>query len=74
MIEWLQCLLRGNHDPRRAGPLGGFKCSLCGMKGEDLDIFDPSVAQGYVSPMRRLFSRKNGYSEFTRTTSWREER
>jgi hypothetical protein len=66
MLAWLRCRMRGHH---RAGryPLGGFRCRDCGAAGEDLGEMG-FEGDGYVGPMRRLYSRENG--TFTRTSSW----
>jgi hypothetical protein len=66
MLAWLSCLIRNQHTPVRH-PLGGFKCSHCGVAGADLDEMG-YVGLGYVLPVRRVFSRDRG--EFTRTMSW----
>lgn len=47
-------------------PAGGFRCSDCGMVGGDLSYFGHD---GYVSPMRTMFSRENGGTT-SRTSSW----
>jgi hypothetical protein len=66
MFAKLRCFVRNQHHPGRH-PLGGFKCVDCGTAGADLgDMgFD---GQGYVAPLRRIFSREHG--QLTRTTSW----
>ena len=63
-MKWLLCFWRRHHVPIRH-PLGGFRCSACGAAGADLSQmgFD-----GYVSPMRLLYSRE--YGQVTRTSSW----
>lgn len=66
MTAWLRCWMRKHHNPVRH-PLGGFKCTDCGMAGADLDEMG-FAGGGYVLPIRRLFSRDK--SEFTRTMAW----
>jgi hypothetical protein len=66
MLRWIVCAARGRHEPRRV-PIGGFRCRECGAVGADLNDmgFD---GEGYVGPLRRIFSRENG--TITRTASW----
>ncbi len=66
MLAWMRCRMRGHHSAVRY-PLGGFRCKDCGAVGANLDEMG-FEDNGYVSPMRRLFSRENG--TFTRTSSW----
>jgi len=66
MLAWFRCFVRQHHRPSRH-PLGGFKCLDCGVAGSDLDEMG-FEGDGYVSPIRRLFSRE--FQEYTRTASW----
>jgi hypothetical protein len=68
------CVVRGQHDPRRArSGLGGFRCSRCGKPGASLDDFG-DIGAGYVSPNRRIFTRDGagGFAETSRGVGWRE--
>jgi hypothetical protein len=66
MFAWIRCLVRRHHEPVRH-VLGGFRCSDCGAVGADLDEMG-FEGEGYVPPLRRIFSRENG--EYTRVASW----
>jgi hypothetical protein len=66
MFAWFRCLVRRHHEPSRH-PLGGFKCLTCGAVGTSLDEMG-FEGEGYVAPMRRVFSRQHG--EYTRVASW----
>jgi hypothetical protein len=66
MIAWLYCRMRGHHSAARH-PLGGFRCKDCGAVGEDLNEMG-FTGDGYVPPMRRIYSREHG--TVTRTSSW----
>jgi hypothetical protein len=70
MLAWIRCLMRNRHDPQRH-PLGGFRCSECGLVGADLDDMG-FAGSGYVSPMRHVFSRNR--REITRTAAWEPSR
>ena len=70
MLARIRCLIRNHHDPLRH-PLGGFRCADCGQVGVDLDDMG-FAGSGYVSPMRRVFSRNP--REFTRTAAWEPSR
>ena len=66
MLAWVRCFVRGRHEPLRA-PLGGFRCVLCRTAGADLEEMGfPN--EGYLPPMRRLYSRDHG--QVTRTSLW----
>ncbi len=69
MIKRLQCFFNGRHEPSRH-PLGGFTCP-CGFASNDLEQMG-ALDDGYVSPTRRVFSRKN--REITRTSAWEQTR
>jgi hypothetical protein len=58
MLGWLRCLFRRHHVPLRH-PLGGFRCTVCGLAGADLEVmgFKDSA---YVSLRRPLFKRHVG--------------
>ena len=58
------CWKKGVHEPVRY--LGGFKCSLCFYTGADLK--DMGFDAGYVSLLRKLFTRQ--YRQITRTYYW----
>jgi len=68
MLQLLRCALKGQHDPKRQA-LGGFRCELCGTPGESLDEMGYE-GNGYVSPLRKLYSREK--KTLTRTTSWKD--
>lgn len=62
--------IRRRHEPKRH-PLGGFRCSFCSEAGESLDEMG-FEGQGYVPPIRRLYSRER--NELTRTAHWEPTR
>ena len=66
MFAWLRCMMRGHHSATRHF-MGGFRCRDCGTVGADLAEMG-FEDDGYVSPMRRTYSREHG--AVTRTTSW----
>lgn len=70
MLARLRCLIRNHHSPSRH-PLGGFRCADCGQVGADLEEMGFTDG-GYVTPVRRVFSREQG--EFTRTMAWEADR
>lgn len=61
MLCWLRW---GAHSPARH-PLGGFRCQRCKKPAADLGEMG---YEGYVSRMRRQFSRQ--YREVTRSYGW----
>ena len=65
-IAWLRCYVRGCHEPQRH-PLGGFTCATCKVAGASLDEMG-FEACGYVSPVRKTYSREDG--GVTRTSQW----
>ena len=64
MLNWLRCFWRRHHVPVRQ-PVGGFRCAACGAAGADLSDMG---FEGYVAPMRVVYSRQHG--ALTRTSSW----
>lgn len=66
MLAWIACYLRGHHDPQRY-PLGGFKCRDCGEAGADMEAM--GLGDGYVIPVRRVFSRGEE-GGLARTSEW----
>ncbi len=66
LMNWLRCLLRGHHDPKRH-VLGGFRCAGCLAVGESLDEMGFKNG-GYVPPTRRIYERKHG--SITRTDAY----
>ena len=64
----LRCFLAGRCDPRRAGPLGGYRCKLCGRSGASLDDF--FLGTGYMSPLGKLFTRGKGVEGIERRARW----
>lgn len=52
--------------PERAGHTGGFRCASCGRTGGSLDDFPGHKGQGYVSPMRRTFTRGREHGQETK--------
>lgn len=72
MIARIRCLFRGVHAPLVRQPLGGFRCTACGIYGADLADLGYGIDAGYVSPVRRVFSRER--HEVTRTSAWAPSR
>lgn len=70
MLARIRCFLRGYHNPTRH-PLGGFRCLECAETGADLEAMGYE-GDGYVSPMRTIFSRER--SGLTRTMYWEPTR
>ena len=70
MMQRIWCAFRRRHNPVRH-PLGGFRCLECGEAGADLDEMG-FAGSGYVTPMRKVFSRDRG--ELTRTAEWEPSR
>ena len=56
MLGTLRCFFRNRHEPVRH-PLGGFRCTVCGTAGTDLEQMGFKEG-GYVSPVRRLYVRE----------------
>ena len=50
MLARIRCFWRNQHHPVRH-PLGGFRCSECGMFGVDLEEMG-FEGSGYVQPAR----------------------
>lgn len=70
MLAKVVCLFK-HHDPRRAGPLGGFRCGRCGKVGGDLHDLG-FIGESYVNPVRRKFSREHGGSIERVQDKWRD--
>jgi hypothetical protein len=70
-LAWIRCaVLRGSHAPRRQ-PLGGQRCSDCGVAGADMAELG-FEGGGYVPAVRRLYDRDR--REFVRTSAWSQGR
>lgn len=72
MLARIRCAWRGVHRNAKRHPVGGFSCPDCLAVGESLDDMG-YLGNGYVSPVRRLYSRDNG-GTLTRTGAWTETR
>ena len=68
MLEWFRRKMCSHPVVARRGSWSSFVCRKCGETGESYADFD---LPGEVSPLRRLFSRKNR-GETTITTEWEE--
>lgn len=66
-IGWLRCWMNGCHEPVRH-PLGGFTCGVCGVAGASFDQMGFGPESGWVSPVRKTYSREDG--GVTRTSAW----
>ena len=66
MLGSLRCFFRNRHEPARH-PLGGFRCTVCGTAGADLEEMG-FEGGGYVAPVRRLYERDR--EQVGHTRSW----
>lgn len=63
----VRCVLRNRCTPVRH-PLGGYRCSTCGIAGESLgDFLGYAGSGGYVTGPRRIYDQDG---VFTRTHAW----
>lgn len=70
LLAKIRCWFKPAHGPYQKHPMGGFVCE-CGAVANSLDDLGYD-GDGYVSPLRTTFKRKN--TEVTRTSHWDEER
>jgi hypothetical protein len=70
-VRRLVCLWKGQCNPLRAGVLGAFRCAFCGAVSASLDEVMGFFGQGYVSPVRRAFTREPYQSKAESWEAWR---